>query len=114
MRSTAQLIAYDISIGLIIASVTLFTKSLSILDIVELQDKKGFLVFYLPSLFILFLVSSLAETNRHPFDLPEAESELVGGYTTEYSSSFFAFFFLGEYTSILLMVFLINHIFLGG
>lgn len=114
MRSTAQLIAYDISIGLIISSVTLFTKSLSILDIVELQDKKGFLVFYLPSLFILFLVSSLAETNRHPFDLPEAESELVGGYTTEYSSSFFAFFFLGEYTSILLMVFLINHIFLGG
>lgn len=114
MRSTAQLIAYDISIGLIISTITLYTKSLNLLDVIELQDKNGVLLFYLPSLFVLFLVSSLAETNRHPFDLPEAESELVGGYTTEYSSSFFAFFFLGEYTSILLMVFLINHIFLGG
>lgn len=63
---------------------------------------------------MIFFIASLAETNRHPFDLPEAESELVGGYTTEYSSAYFAFFFLGEYCSILVMVFLINHLFLGG
>lgn len=114
LRSTAQLVAYDISIGIIICSISLFTNSLSLIDIVSFQDRYGYLAFYLPSLFALFLTSSLAETNRHPFDLPEAESELVGGYNTEYASSYFAFFFLGEYCSILLMVFLINHLFLGG
>jgi NADH-quinone oxidoreductase subunit H len=114
LRSTAQLVAYDICIGLIICCVALFTKSLNLLDIVEFQDKCGYFAFYLPGLLVLFLIASLAETNRHPFDLPEAESELVGGYTTEYSSSYFAYFFLGEYCSILLMVFLINHLFFGG
>jgi NADH-quinone oxidoreductase subunit H len=92
----------------------LYPKSLSLINIVEYQDKNGCFAFFLPGLFFLFLASSLAETNRHPFDLPEAESELVGGYFTEYSSSYFSFFFLGEYSSILLMVFLINHLFLGG
>ena len=114
LRSTAQLVAYDISIGVIICTLALFTKSLSLVDIINFQDKYGYFAFYLPALFSLFLTSSLAETNRHPFDLPEAESELVGGYTTEYSSSYFAYFFLGEYCSILLMVFLLNHLFLGG
>lgn len=114
IRSTAQLVAYDISIGVIIASLALFTKSLNLIDFVEFQDRFGYFILYVPALFILFLIASLAETNRHPFDLPEAESELVGGYTTEYASSYFAYFFLGEYCSILLMVFLINHLFLGG
>ena len=114
IRSTAQLVAYDISIALIISTLALYTKSFSLLDFVAIQDQNGYIVLYLPLLFILFLVSSLAETNRHPFDLPEAESELVGGFNTEYSSSYFAYFFLGEYCSILIMVFLINHLFLGG
>lgn len=114
LRSTAQLIAYDISIAIIISSIALYPKSLNLLDIVEFQDKNGWFIFYLTPLFFLFLLSSLAETNRHPFDLPEAESELVAGYFTEHSSSYFAYFFLGEYSSILLMVFLINHLFLGG
>jgi NADH-quinone oxidoreductase subunit H len=114
LRSTAQLVAYDITVGTIICCIALFTQSLNLLSIVEFQDYNGWLIFYLPVLFCIFFVASLAETNRHPFDLPEAESELVGGYTTEYASSYFAYFFLGEYCSILLMVFLINHIFLGG
>jgi NADH-quinone oxidoreductase subunit H len=114
IRSTAQLVAYDISIALIISTLALFTGSFSLIKIIEVQDQNGYFVFYVPLLFILFLISSLAETNRHPFDLPEAESELVGGFNTEYSSSYFAYFFLGEYCSILLMVFLINHLFLGG
>ena len=114
LRSTAQLIAYDISIAIIMCTLALFPKSLNLIDIIEFQDCNGYFAFYLPILFLLFLVSSLAETNRHPFDLPEAESELVGGFNTEYSSSYFAFFFLAEYASILLMVFLINHLFLGG
>lgn len=114
LRSTAQLVAYDISIGLIFCAIALFTNSLNLINIISFQDLYGYLLFYFPALFILFLVSSLAETNRHPFDLPEAESELVGGYNTEYSASHFALFFLGEYCSILLMTFLINHLFLGG
>lgn len=114
IRSTAQLVAYDISIGVTICCVVFFTHSMNLGEIVEFQQHSGWLVFYLPLLFVVFFISSLAETNRHPFDLPEAESELVGGYTTEYSSAFFALFFLGEYCSILVMVFLINHLFLGG
>lgn len=114
IRSTAQLVAYDISIALIISTIALYTRSFNLIDIIGFQDQNNYFVFYLPLLFILFLVASLAETNRHPFDLPEAESELVGGFNTEYSSSYFAYFFLGEYCSILIMVFLINHLFLGG
>lgn len=114
LRSTAQLVAYDISIGLIISTLSLYTKSFSLISYVIFQDQVGYFVFYLFPLFLLFLIASLAETNRHPFDLPEAESELVGGFNTEYASSYFAFFFLSEYCSILLMVFLINHLFLGA
>lgn len=114
IRSAAQLIAYDIAIGVIMCSIVFYTNSLNITEIVLFQQEVGWLVFYLPFLFVLFFIASLAETNRHPFDLPEAESELVGGYTTEYSAAFFALFFLGEYCSILIMVFMINHLFLGG
>jgi NADH:ubiquinone oxidoreductase subunit H len=94
--------------------VAIFPRSFNLTDIVEFQDQTAYFVFYLPGVFILFLIAALAETNRHPFDLPEAESELVGGFNTEHNSSFFAFFFLSEYASVLLMVFLINHLFLGG
>lgn len=114
IRSTAQLIAYEIAIGVTICTVVFYTNTLNITAIVLFQQKVGWLVFYLPISFVIFFISALAETNRHPFDLPEAESELVGGYTTEYSSAFFALFFLGEYCSILVMVFMINHLFLGG
>lgn len=114
LRSTAQLIAYDISIGITICSIVCYTRSLNLREIVAFQNEVGWFVWYLPVLAIVFFISSLAETNRHPFDLPEAESELVGGYTTEYSSAYFALFFLGEYCSILVMVFLINHLFFGG
>jgi NADH-quinone oxidoreductase subunit H len=114
IRSTAQLIAYDISIGVTMCSIVFYTHSLNLTEIVLFQEEAGWFVIYLPFLFVLFFISSLAETNRHPFDLPEAESELVGGYTTEYSAAYFALFFLGEYCSILVMVFMINHLFLGG
>lgn len=114
LRSTAQLISYDISISVLICCVAIFPRSFNLIDIVEFQDRSAYFVFYLPGVFILFLIAALAETNRHPFDLPEAESELVGGFNTEHNSSFFAFFFLSEYASVLLMVFLINHLFLGG
>jgi NADH-quinone oxidoreductase subunit H len=114
VRSTAQLVAYDIAIGLTISCLVFYTQTMSVLGFVEFQRENGWFILYLPLLFIIFFISSLAETNRHPFDLPEAESELVGGYTTEYSSALFALFFLGEYCSILVMVFLINHLFLGG
>lgn len=114
IRSTAQLIAYDIAIGVTMCCIVFYTHTLNLTKIVYFQEEVGWLIFYLPVLFLIFFISGLAETNRHPFDLPEAESELVGGYTTEYSAAFFALFFLGEYCSILVMVFLINHLFLGG
>lgn len=93
IRSTAQLVAYDISIGISVCCVVAYTGSLNLAEIVEFQRESGWLIFYLPALFVIFFIASLAETNRHPFDLPEAESELVGGYTTEYSAAYFAFFF---------------------
>jgi NADH-quinone oxidoreductase subunit H len=114
LRSTAQLIAYDISIGVTICCIVFYTHTMNLSAIVKFQLEVGWFVIYLPLLFVIFFIASLAETNRHPFDLPEAESELVGGYTTEYSAAFFALFFLGEYRAILVMVFLINHLFLGG
>lgn len=114
LRSTAQLIAYDISIGVTICCIVFYTHTLNLSQIVKFQLNTGWFVIYLPLLFVIFFIASLAETNRHPFDLPEAESELVGGYTTEYSAAFFALFFLGEYCAILTMVFLLNHLFLGG
>jgi NADH-quinone oxidoreductase subunit H len=107
-------LAYDITLGICVVCLTIFTRTLNINDIVELQDKTGWNIFYLFPIFVIFCICGIAETNRHPFDMPEAESELVGGYTTEYSSIMFAFFFLAEYCSMLLMSFLIVHLFLGG
>jgi len=114
LRSSAQLIAYDLTIGLIILILFLSSKSLNILDLVVCQQNIGFFLFYYPILFVFFFICSLAETNRHPFDLPEAEAELVSGYNVEYSALGFALFFLGEYAAILFMSMFICNLFLGG
>jgi NADH-quinone oxidoreductase subunit H len=92
----------------------LSSRSLNILDLVVFQQNTGLFLFYYPFLFFIFFICSLAETNRHPFDLPEAEAELVSGYNVEYSALGFALFFLGEYASILFMCMFISNIFLGG
>ena len=104
IRSAAQMISYEIAMGFVIIGVCLCSGSLSLSDIVANQAKIS-LWYFLPlsPLFAIFFVSILAETNRAPFDLPEAEAELVSGYNTEYSSTIFALFFLGEYANMLIM-----------
>lgn len=113
IRSSAQMISYEVSIGLIIINVVLLTGSLNLSDIIHAQ-KDGWYVWPLFPMFILFFISILAETNRLPFDLPEAESELVAGYNVEYSSMPFAMFFLGEYANMILMSAMTSILFLGG
>jgi len=113
LRSAAQMISYEVSIGLIFINVLLCVGSLSLLDIVEFQKGIWLILPLFPS-FLMFLVSILAETNRPPFDLPEAEAELVSGYNVEYSAVGFALFFIAEYANILLMSGLSVILFLGG
>ncbi len=113
IRSSAQMISYEVSIGLIIISVLLLAQSLNLKDIVLAQQNGWFFLPMFP-MFILFLVSGLAETNRLPFDLPEAESELVAGYNVEYSSMPFSLFFLGEYANMILISAFAAILFLGG
>merc|ERR1712086_665838 len=113
LRSSAQMISYEVSIGFIIVCVSLCAGSFNLTNIVLAQKEIWFFVPLLP-MFILFLISALAETNRHPFDLPEAEAELVSGYNVEYSAMTFALFFLGEYSNMLLMSAFISILFLGG
>ena len=113
LRSAAQMISYEISIGLVIVSVLICSGSLNLTEIVLSQQKIWFVVPLFP-MFVIFLISSLAETNRAPFDLPEAEAELVSGYNVEYSAMPFAFFFLGEYANMILMSSMITILFLGG
>jgi len=113
LRSAAQMISYEISIGLIVISVILLTGSLNLSFIVLSQESVWYMFPLFPS-FFLFGISALAETNRHPFDLPEAEAELVAGYNVEYSAMGFALFFLGEYANMLLMCALTVVLFLGG
>ncbi len=113
IRSSAQMISYEVSIGLIIISVILLSGSLNLKDIVLAQQNHWFALPMFP-MFILFLVSGLAETNRLPFDLPEAESELVAGYNVEYSSMPFSLFFLGEYANMILISAFAAVLFLGG
>lgn len=113
LRSAAQMIGYEIAIGFTILNVIICTGSFNLSSIVLSQTKVWFCVPLLP-IFIIFYVSMLAETNRHPFDLPEAEAELVSGYNVEYSSMTFALFFLGEYANMLLMSALGAILFLGG
>lgn len=113
LRSSAQMISYEVSMALLILPVLLFTESTNLTAIVLAQKNLYFFIPLFPS-FLLFLVSILAETNRIPFDLPEAESELVSGYNVEYSSLTFALFFLAEYSSIILMSSLVVILFFGG
>merc|ERR1711915_83396 len=113
LRSAAQMISYEVSIGFIVVTVALCAGSFNLSKIVLAQQKVWFLIPLFP-MFVLFYISMLAETNRHPFDLPEAEAELVSGYNVEYSSMTFALFFLGEYANMLLMSALMSILFLGG
>ena len=113
IRSAAQMVSYEVSIGVIIINVLLCVGSLNLSDIVLAQKKIWFVIPLFP-MFVIFFISSLAETNRPPFDLPEAEAELVAGYQTEYSGMMYAMFWLGEYANILLMCALGSILFLGG
>jgi NADH-quinone oxidoreductase subunit H len=113
LRSAAQMVSYEVSIGLILVSVLLCAGSLNFVNIICFQSFVFFIVPLFP-LFLMFLVSILAETNRAPFDLPEAESELVSGYNVEYASMGFALFFLAEYSSMILMSAFTVIMFLGG
>ena len=113
IRSAAQMVSYEVSIGVIIINVLLCVGSLNLNDIVLAQKNIWFVVPLFP-MFVIFFISALAETNRPPFDLPEAEAELVAGYQTEYSGMMYAMFWLGEYANILLMCSLGSILFLGG
>ena len=113
LRSAAQMVSYEVSIGFVLISVMLTVGSLNLSDVVLAQKNLWFIVPHQP-MFFIFLISGLAETNRSPFDLPEAEAELVAGYNVEYSSMAFALFFLGEYANMLLMGAMTSILFLGG
>jgi len=113
IRSAAQMVSYEVSIGIIIINVLVCVGSLNLSDIVLAQEKIWF-IFPLFPMFVIFFISALAETNRPPFDLPEAEAELVAGYQTEYSGMMYAMFWLGEYANVLLMCAMGSILFLGG
>lgn len=114
MRSAAQMVSYEVAMGFIMISVLLTVGSLNLSDIVRAQQESvWFVVLHLP-MAVMFFISTLAETNRHPFDLPEAEAELVSGYNVEYSAMTFALFFLGEYANMILMAGMTTVLFLGG
>lgn len=113
LRSAAQMVSYEVSIGLVLVTVLLATGSLNLTKIVEAEYEWWVSLLLFPML-VVFVISALAETNRPPFDLPEGESELVGGYNVEYSSMTFALFFLGEYMNMILMAAMTTILFLGG
>ena len=113
IRSAAQMVSYEVSIGVIIINVLLCVGSLNLNDIVLAQKELWYVIPLFP-MFVIFFISALAETNRPPFDLPEAEAELVAGYQTEYSGMMYAMFWLGEYANILLMCAMGSILFLGG
>ncbi len=113
LRSAAQMVSYEISIGFVIITVLVCVGSLNLSDIVLAQKTVWFAIPLLP-MFVIFFISGLAETNRAPFDLPEAEAEIVAGYNVEYSSMTFALFFLGEYANMILMSAMTTILFLGG
>ncbi|MDB9795916.1 NADH-quinone oxidoreductase subunit NuoH [Pelagibacteraceae bacterium] len=113
IRSAAQMVSYEVSIGIIIINVLLCVGSLNLKEIVYAQQNLWFVIPLFP-MFVVFFISALAETNRPPFDLPEAEAELVSGYQTEYSGMMYAMFWLGEYANILLMCAMGAILFLGG
>ena len=113
LRSAAQMVSYEVAIGFVIITVLLAVGSLNLTDIVLAQKNLWFCIPLLP-MFVIFFISALAETNRAPFDLPEAEAELVSGYNVEYSAMTFALFFLGEYANMILMSAMTAILFLGG
>jgi NADH-quinone oxidoreductase subunit H len=113
VRSGAQMVSYEVSLGLLVLSVIMLAGSMNLIKIVEAQTGLWFIIPAFPA-FVMFLISVLAECNRHPFDLPEAEAELVAGYNTEYSSMPFALFFLGEYVAMITMSAFTALLFLGG
>jgi len=113
LRSTAQMVSYEVSIGFIIITLVLCSSSFNLQEIIQSQQNIWYVIPFTP-LFLIFFISGLAETNRHPFDLPEAEAELVSGYNVEYSAMGFALFSLGEYSNMLLMSFLNVILFFGG
>jgi NADH-quinone oxidoreductase subunit H len=113
VRSGAQMVSYEVSMGLIVLAVILLAGSMNLTDIVNAQKHVWFFIPAFPA-FVMFMISILAETNRHPFDLPEAEAELVAGYNTEYSAMGFALFFLGEYIAMITMSAFTSVMFLGG
>jgi NADH-quinone oxidoreductase subunit H len=113
MRSAAQMVSYEVSMGLVIITVLLCVGSLNLTEIVRAQETVWFAIPLFP-MFVIFFISILAETNRSPFDLPEGESELVAGFMVEYSSAPFALFFLGEYANMILMSAMTSILFLGG
>jgi NADH-quinone oxidoreductase subunit H len=113
LRSTAQMVSYEVSLGFIIIVIILCAGSFNLNVIIESQKNAWYIIPFFP-LFLMFFISGLAETNRHPFDLPEAEAELVSGYNVEYSAMGFALFSLGEYANMLLMSSLNVILFLGG
>jgi NADH-quinone oxidoreductase subunit H len=114
LRSSAQIISYEIPLGMSILGVVLLADSLNLQVIIDRQIEQGWNILYQPLAWLIFLASAMAESNRLPFDLPEAEQELVGGYHTEYSAMKFAFFFLGEYTHVITLSFLLSILFFGG
>ncbi|MAF47310.1 MAG: NADH-quinone oxidoreductase subunit NuoH [Rhodospirillales bacterium] len=114
LRSAAQMVSYEVSMGFIIITVLIAAGSLNLSDIVRAQQNTYWFVIPLFPMAVIFFISTLAETNRHPFDLPEAEAELVSGYNVEYSAMTFALFFLGEYANMILMAGMTTILFLGG
>ena len=114
IRSSAQIISYEISMGLAIVSVLMIAGNVHLGSIVEWQAENGWIIFYQPLAFIIFLVAAFAENNRLPFDMAECESELVGGFHTEYTGMKFGMFFLGEYIAMIVMSALLVTLFLGG
>jgi NADH-quinone oxidoreductase subunit H len=114
IRSSAQMISYEIAMGLSVIPVFLIVGDLNLGKVIEHQARHGWLILYAPLSFIIFMISAFAETNRLPFDLPESEQELVGGYHTEYSSMKFALFFMGEYINMIAASAMMVTLFLGG
>ena len=114
LRSAAQMVSYEVSMGFIIITVLLVAGSLNLSDIVRAQQETIWFVVPLFPMAVIFFITTLAETNRHPFDMPEAEAELVSGYNVQYSAMTFALFFLGEYANMILMAGMTTILFLGG
>jgi NADH-quinone oxidoreductase subunit H len=114
IRSSAQMISYEIAMGMSVIPVFLIVGDLNLSKVIEYQSKHGWLILYAPLSFVIFLIAAFAETNRLPFDLPESEQELVGGYHTEYSTMKFALFFMGEYANMIAASAMMVTLFLGG